>query len=77
MCQIIDEMAVCLSTCRVKGAKRKTCKSAGEHEGLFGEGSLLSVEYECREIDGNLYDYPISYKQCSNQCNQERTDCEE
>ena len=76
LCQVIDEKAVCLSTCQAIGVKHKTCTLGTDSEGLFDTNTYAVVEYECREINGNLYDYPISYHDC-NRCNSDQTDCED
>ena len=75
LCQVVDDKALCLATCQEKGAAIKTCGANYEFEGL-GTNLLLAMTYECREIDGNLFAYPVSSKECKS-CNDEYTDCAE
>ena len=79
-CQMVDDKALCLPTCQTKGKKHSECDgffSNDRFEGTVPNDDVKrTIEYECREIDGNLYDYPISVKDCT-ECNEEKTDCKE
>ena len=72
LCQMISDQAICLNMCSEKGAKRTTYELGGFWQ-VYRMESI--VTYECREIDGNLYDYPIEIKECPNGFNDSRTDC--